>query len=189
MKRPIIFALAAIMAATSVSVLAGCGSSGQKSDTKSAAATEAAASSGNAAGSTIAAADTVFTFNGASIELNTDIQAVVQVLGDPSEITEQTTCHGTQGGNDKTYKYDGFTITTYPKDNQDFVMEINVTSPAIPTAKGVKVGDTADAVKAAYGENYDAIAAYYAYKTDDGKSIQFLIPNGTVEEIDYYYDV
>ncbi len=190
MKRLIMIAMAAMMAATSVLALAGCGSSEKKSDgtNTSSAATEAAAAN-QAGGGAISADDTVFTYNGASVELNTDINGVVQALGEPNEITEQTTCHGTQGGNDKTYKYNDFTITTYPKDGQDLVLEVNVTSPNAPTKKGIKVGDTADAVKAAYGDKYEAIAAYYAYKTGDGKSIQFLIPNGTVEEIDYYYDV
>lgn len=188
MKRPIIFALAAVMAATSVCALAGCGSSDTQSEAASAAVTESTAA-GNGSGSAVTAADTVFTYNGVSVELNTEIAPVIEALGEPIDTAAQTTCHGTQGGNDVTYKYEDFTITTYPKDGKELVLEVNITSPNAPTAKGIKVGDTADAVKAAYGDKYEAIAAYYAYKTDDGKSIQFLIPNGTVEEIDYYYDV
>lgn len=185
MKRLMMIALAAAMAATSAGALAGCGSSESSAKTESSTVTETSA---GAADSAVSAADTVFTYNGVSVELNSDASAALASLGEPLETSSQLTCHGTEG-DDKTFKYTDFTINTYPLDGQDRVLEIVVTSPNAPTSKGIKVGDTAEAVKAAYGDKFDAVGTYYAYKTGDGKSIQFLIVNDVVEEIDYYYDV
>lgn len=191
MKRPIIFVLTALMAASSVCALAGCGGKDSSSASGAAASTAPASvaeTSGAAAASSIAAEDTVFTYNGVSVELNGDAQAAIDALGEPVSTSSQATCHGTEG-DDKTYVYDGFSVNTYPKDGQDRVLEVVVTSSDIPTAKGVKVGDSLDAVKAAYGDGYRQVAAYYAYETNDGKSIQFAVVDNLVTEIDYYYDV
>ena len=191
MKRPFIFIVTALMAASSVCALAGCGTE-KTSSASGAAATTAAATaadtSGAASASSVSAEDTLFSYNGVTVELDGDAQAAIDALGEPISTSSQATCHGTEG-DDKTFVYDGFSINTYPRDGQDRVLEIVVNSADVPTTKGVKVGDGIDAVKAAYGDGYREVGAYYAYETEDGKSIQFMINNDAVTEIDYYYDV
>ena len=193
MKRPVIFAVAALMAAASVCAMAGCGSKTEtaKAGSAAASAVETTAAAGGeasqaAAGGSVTEADGIATINGIAVELNGDAAAVVDQLGEYT-LTSQTTCHGTEG-DDKTYTYEGFVVNTYPLDGEDRVLEIVIKSADIPTSKGIKVGDTVEAVKAAYGEGKSG-GMYVAYDTAEKKSVQFVVENGVVTEIDYYYDV
>lgn len=38
------------------------------------------------------------------------------------------------------------------------------------------------------GSDYTELGLYYAYDTGNGKSLQFYVEDGTVMEIDYYYE-
>ena len=116
------------------------------------------------------------------------VSDIVEALGEPKDVSSQTTCHGTEG-EDKTYTYDGFTIMTYPKDGKDLVLEVNISSADIASSKGVKVGDPVSAVTAAYGEPSKKVGVYYSYSTADNKSLQFMVENDVVTEIDYFYTV
>ena len=187
MKRTLISVTAAALAVTSVLAFAGCGKNEQSSaDT---AATTAAAQETTAAQAqgVIPESDTVFTYNGAKVELNTPIDDMLAALGQANEVSSQLSCHGE--GEDKTYSYNGFTVNSYPLNGKDYVMEVVVNEAGIPTSKGVAVGDTVSKVTEAYGNNYKAVGVYYSYDAGNKKSMQFLIENDTVTEIDYFYTV
>ncbi len=190
MKRTIAIIAASALVLTSAVALAGCGSEESSADTQAttvAAATEAQQSSEQTSGAAISAEDAVFTYNGVSVELNGSIDEAVAALGEPIDISSQLSCHGE--GEDKTYTYGGFIVNSYPLNGEDRVLEIVINSDSIPTSKGVQVGDPVSKVTEAYGENYKKVGVYYAYDAGDGKSLQFLVENDTVTEIDYYYDV
>lgn len=187
MKRTLISVTAAALAVTSVLAFAGCGKNEQSSaDT---AATTAAAQETTAAQAqgVIPESDTVFTYNGAKVELNTPIDDMLAALGQANEVSSQLSCHGE--GEDKTYSYNGFTVNSYPLNGKDYVMEVVVNEAGIPTPKGVAVGDPVSKVTEAYGNNYKAVGVYYSYDAGNKKSLQFLIENDTVTEIDYFYTV
>ena len=189
MKRSFVVIVSALIAAASVCSLAGCGSK-EASQAQSAAASAAssavaAADAGNGAFSDT---DVVANIKGVNVELNTEIEPIVEALGEPKDVSSQTTCHGTEG-EDKTYTYDGFTIMTYPKDGKDLVLEVNISSADIASSKGVKVGDPVSAVTASYGEPSKKVGVYYSYSTADNKSLQFMVENDVVTEIDYFYTV
>lgn len=132
------------------------------------------------------AADTNFVYNGVTVALNGDMNNILPLLGEPVSVESQTSCHGV--GDDKTFLYDSFVINTYPVGNKDCVLEIIVSDAGVQTAKGIRVGSNESDVIAAYGEDYSKRGMYYAYETSDGKSLQFFMQNGTVTEVDYYYD-
>ena len=67
------------------------------------------------------------------------------------------------------------------------VLEITVTSPGIATAKGVKVGDSASQVVAAYGSGYREQGSYLTY-TSSNRLLQFFMDGGIVSEIDYFFN-
>ncbi len=186
MKKMTMLLTAAILTLTMLFSLTGCGSEktdAEKNDTKPAettAATEAAAGA-------IASQDLVFTYNGVSVELNSDADTAVAALGEASDVSSQLSCHGE--GDDKTYTYNGFVLNTYPLDGKDRVLEVVINAAGIPTAKGVQVGDPVSAVTDAYGDGYREVGMYYAYEDGDKKSLQFFIQDGKVQEISYYYDV
>ena len=133
------------------------------------------------------ASDTVFVTQGKSVALVSDMSGVLSSLGNANSVESQLSCHGV--GEDKTYNYNGFVINTYPLNNKDYVMEVVVNSSNISTPKGIHIGSSEADVIAAYGSGYNTVGCYYSYETGDGKSIQFFIDNGTVSEIDYYYNV
>lgn len=190
MKRILISLTAAALALTSAISLAGCGSNESSSSKKDTSSSSAAASSKvdeSSSSAAVSANEVKFTYNGAAVELNTEIDAMVSALGDPIDISSQMSCHGE--GEDKTYTYDGFVVNSYPRDGKDYVMEIVVSNAGIPTSKGIEVGSSAADVVAAYGMGYKEIGVYYAYDAGDKMSLQFYIENDAVKEIDYYYNV
>lgn len=186
MKRSMIILASAVIALTSVAALAGCGSNNAESQPAATVAVETLVATTPAA-SSIAAEDAVFSYNGASVALNTDADAAVASLGEALEVGSQTSCHGV--GEDKTYTYQGFILNTYPLDGKDMVLEVVIKDAGIPTSKGVQVGDSVSKVTETYGENFKKVGMYYSYSAGEKMSLQFFIENDTVKEIDYYYDV
>ncbi len=191
MKRILVSLTAAALALTSAVSLAGCGSnesSSSKKDTSSSSASAASkADESSSSAASVTANEVKFTYNGATVELNTPIDTMLSALGDPIEITSQMSCHGE--GEDKTYTYDGFLVNSYPRDGKDYVMEILVKNAGIPTSKGIEVGSSATDVINAYGMGYKEVGVYYAYDAGNKMSLQFYIENDAVKEIDYYYNV
>lgn len=189
--KKICFILTAAIAIASAVSFAGCGSANTGSTASGSEATSAAESvetTASLSGSDgLKADDVVFELNGAKVELNGDADAAVEALGKAKDVSSQLSCHGE--GEDKTYTYDGFVLNTYPLEGKDHVLEIVINSKDIPTSKGVKIGDPVSAVTDAYGTGYKEIGLYYAYDADGGKSLQFFIQDGAVQEISYYYDV
>ena len=134
-----------------------------------------------------AASDAVFVYNDRQVVLNSDMDTVLAALGEANSMTTAPSCIGV--GEDKTYHYDGFTVTTYPRGDKDYVMEIKVLDAAIATAKGIRLGSTMDDMTAAYGSGYRTFGYICAYRTNDNKSLQFFVEDGVITEISYAYKV
>lgn len=199
MKKIIITATAAVLTLGTALSLTGCGSQQSPGSTETtaeaaqttAAATEAATTQAETtaenAQTTFDPESAVFNYNDYKITLNGKMDEIKDKLGEAKSVDSQLSCHGE--GEDKTYTYEGFTINTYPLDGEEHILEINITEKGIPTDKGVEVGDSADKVTELYGTGYKEVGLYYAYDAGDKKSLQFLIEDGKVTEIDYYYNV
>lgn len=134
-----------------------------------------------------AASDAVFVYNDRQVALNSDMDTVLASLGEANSMTTAPSCIGV--GEDKTYHYDGFTVTTYPRGDKDYVMEIKVLNAAIATAKGIRLGSSMDDMTAAYGSGYRTFGYICAYQTNDNKSLQFFVEDGVITEISYAYKV
>ena len=191
MKRILVSLTAAALALTSAVSLAGCGSN-ESSSAKVASSSSSAASSkveeSTSSAASITADDVKFTYNGATVELNSEASSAIEALGDYLDVSSELSCHGK--GEDMTYTYDGFTVTSYPDSNGvNRVLEIVINTEGKPTNKGIRVGSSVSDVVAAYGNGYKEIGVYYAYDAGGKKSLQFYIENDTVKEIDYYYNV
>ena len=192
MKRITFSLTATILALASVAAFTGCGNNNQSSTATATAASTAAVQATTAVATTqnapsISADDVVFSYNGTSVTLNTPISDMLTTLGEANDVSSQLSCHGE--GEDKTYTYNGFIVNSYPLNGEDYVMQVVVTQAGIPTSKGVSVGDPVSKLTEAYGDGYKAVGVYYSYDADDKKSLQFLIENDTVSEIDYCYSV
>ena len=113
--------------------------------------------------------------------------AVLAALGDPQDKLEAKSC--VHEGYDRIYYYSGFEVNTQPTaDGREVIVSVYLTDDSVTTAEGVRIGDTLDAVKAAYGDA-EAVAGVCSYaKTDGGVTVtvNFLIDgDGHVSSIYY----
>lgn len=106
-----------------------------------------------------------------------------ETLGDPISTSEAPSCM--YSGFDIIYEYDGFTLQTNQQSEDEIVCIITVEDSKYPTAKGIKVGDTADAVKDAYGDPADESDYYLVYETADNYDLSFSLSDGHVTVIEY----
>ncbi len=187
MKKYLVYFVSALLIMSTAAALTSCGSEEKKSEPKSSAQTTSATEDKSDDEAAISADDLAFTYNDVKVELDGDADAAVEALGEYQDVSSQLSCHGE--GDDKTYTYDGFVLNTYPKDGADRVLEIVIKNEGIPTSKGIEIGASVDDVTEAYGDGYRQVGLYYAYEDGNGKSLQFLVEDDTVKEIDYYYDV
>lgn len=104
-------------------------------------------------------------------------------LGEPTSVSEAPSCH--YEGMDTVYVYDGFSVQTYRNGDADAIAVITVESDAYPTAKGIKVGDTAEAVAKAYGDPVEETKYYAVYNPTDKVTLTFELDNDTVAVILY----
>ncbi len=108
--------------------------------------------------------------NGKTYYLREDSAELLAVLGDDYEFSEIVSC--VYSGMDKTYAYPGVTVNTVPVDGKDVIEMITLTGDAYETLRGVKTGESMDAITAAYGEEYfdDGYITYSL--TNDPEDIQ-----------------
>ena len=128
--------------------------------------------------------DLVAVVKGKSVALNENMSNVLAKLGKANEVVSEASCRGV--GEDKTYKYNGFTVLAVPFDGVDKVCAVTLLSGSTP--KGVSVGDSESKVTQVYGNNYKKVGKFINYSVGD-KSLMFLVKDGKVVEIDYNYDI
>lgn len=93
-------------------------------------------------------------------------------------------------GLDKVFSYDGYEVTTYPKEDGDYIQDINISSDSIKTDKNVGVGSTLEELEKVYGSDYTLSGKMYQYYQDDNsKYMYFFILNDVVQYYGYGIDV
>lgn len=121
--------------------------------------------------------------NGVAVNIGGELTAdMLKKLGDPSEKTESPNC--VYEGAVYDYIYTGFSLQVNQQEGKNTLLMATITDPEYTTDKGVKIGDTADAVKKAYGAATEGNNYYLVY-AKDGFEVTFNLNNGTVEEIVY----
>jgi hypothetical protein len=185
----------ALLAALSV-LLSACSQPAQPSTAPSASAAvetgtpEPSATETAAEPAALAEDDIAFALDGAQYRIKTDIQPLLSALGPDYVLDAAPSCLFT--GEDKTFTYPDVLITTNPIDGKDIIDEIDLTSNKYATARGIRVGDTVEQVKAAYGDNCTddgyIVTYFLSGVKDDLKSPQlyFVITDGKVETIGFY---
>lgn len=128
-----------------------------------------------------AAAD--ITLKGVPLNIGGELtDEMMNELGEPNEQTESPNC--VYEGAVYDYLYDGFSLQVNQQESKNTLLMITITDTEYATDKGVKIGDTADAVKEAYGTATEE-SKYYLVYAADGFDVTFHLNNGTVEEIVY----
>lgn len=123
--------------------------------------------------------------NGFKIELGTDINEVVEQLGEPDDYVQARSC--LHDGDDKIYTYGGVIIYTYPEGKKDIVYIVEYTGKE-KTPSGIGVGSTLSDIEMAYGKNYVEDAFYTTYKLEDNATISFQFDNKKVAYIEFYME-
>ncbi len=88
------------------------------------------------------------------------------------------------GGNDKVYNFKVFELTAYFDEDEERVYSIYFIDPNLPTAEGLRLGDTVDDMISLYGESYEAEGTAYTYTR--GETLLIIITkNDIVVSIEY----
>ena len=120
--------------------------------------------------------------NGAVVIVNDNMADALADLGEPQSYFEAESC--AFDGLDKTYTYPGFVITTRPDGELDFINSIRLTDDSVTTQEGAYIGNTADQVKAIYGDTEDDLESALYY-TDAYTTLSFILEDGVVISIEY----
>lgn len=133
--------------------------------------------------------DLGFPYEGQEFKLLSDVTVLLAAVGEGYAETAAPSC--SFEGEDKNFKYAGLEIMTNPIDGKDLINEIVVTTSDFVTPRGIKVGDSKDAVIAAYGEGYDdqGILTYVVsgdFEDYESDRMFICIKDGKVEYISYF---
>ena len=156
-------------------MLALCACGGKKIEGGEGNKTEASAQASATGGYT-------FTSNGATIVIDAAAADTIAKLGTPIEQYEAPSC--AFGDLDKVWTYSGFRVDTYQIDGVDYFLDVVFTDDSVATAEGVRVGDSLDAVKSAYGEPTTVDSTQAVYEKDQMK-LTFLLNGDSVKSIQY----
>ncbi len=133
--------------------------------------------------------DLCLAIDGVKYDIRTDSAPLLAALGDDYEFSEQISC--IYEGMDKSFTYDGLTISTVPVDGKDIIEMFTITNDKYKTERGITVGASLEDVIAAYGDRYfdDGYITYTASNDMTKISeprIQFYMLDGSVKEIYIY---
>lgn len=124
-----------------------------------------------------------FDYKGVSISVGTDIETILDKIGEPSSLFEDPSCAGQ--GTDFVYRYSGVDIYTSPsKDSDKAISTILIVSDEVETPEGITIGSTQEDVEAAYGTDYSESNGMLTYEKG-GMKLGILIKGGVVDSIQY----
>ncbi|MDR1704835.1 MAG: hypothetical protein LBS19_09170 [Clostridiales bacterium] len=126
----------------------------------------------------------VFRFNNTDIIMGGAADPIIEALGEPREVFEETSC--AFDGIDRFLYYNDFQLNTFPLDGADYVWSVNFLTDSAETQEGLYVGSTLDKMLEIYGDGYERENEMYRYKKN-GTELAVLTENGEVIQITYYW--
>ena len=124
-----------------------------------------------------------FTYSDYQFGVGMAVDSVLQTLGEASDKETSASC--AFGGLDTTYYYSSIQISTNDEDGYEKIYSIYLEDDLVSTEKGVCVGNTADQVKAAYGEPGQDSGESCLIYAKDGMYLKFNLKDGKVSSITY----
>lgn len=116
------------------------------------------------------------------IEMDAEAAPLVAKLGEPVSYFEAPSC--AFEGIDKMYTYNGFELDTYPLNDKDYVSAVIFKDDIVSTPEGVSIGDPAEAITAAYGEDMTEEKGMIVYEKD-GMKLCFIAAGDSIVSIEY----
>lgn len=123
-----------------------------------------------------------FTVNNLTFELGSEFNA--EDYGEYVDYSETSSC--AFDGLDKTYTYDHYEITTYPKEDKDYIYSIYFLDLDVKTSEGVAIDDSKDKMIETYGDKHEEEDGFYIY-TKDKTQLRFGLQNDKIISIEYLY--
>ena len=129
-----------------------------------------------------------FVIDGVTVTPGAKAKDVLSALSSRNPtVSAKGSCLGGVDGEDVRYVYSGFYIETFRLSEGHADEEIRwicFTDDSVTTQRGIKIGSTADEVKAEYGTNASATDTLLAYQSS-GTELRFKLRDGSVIEISY----
>lgn len=123
----------------------------------------------------------VFRAGDCTISMGQDMADVLSALGEPHSYFEAASC--AFEGLDKTYTWSGFSVTTRPDGDKDYVNDVLLTDDSVTTPEGLYIGASRSDITAVYGEGETQGAALNY--TQSGVTLSFILDGDTVISIEY----
>lgn len=120
--------------------------------------------------------------NSFALSIDRDMKDVLAALGEPLSYFEAASC--AFEGLDKTYTYAGFTVTTRPDGDKDYVNCVYLTDDSLTTPEGLYIGAAARDVLDCYGtpnQQTDTLISYVSGNT----VLNFILKDSAVISIEY----
>lgn len=151
-KRVISILVSSMLAA---SLLAGCGSAETPAGNPESAPavseeTPVQESSQQAVTEAVTDPGYVYSQSGVDVAVNGLMSPIVDAWGEPDKYFESESC--AFQGMDKVYTYGSVVINTYPENDKDYVLTIELKDDTITTAEGIYIGSSKADVVATYGD-------------------------------------
>jgi hypothetical protein len=124
-----------------------------------------------------------FTYNGTQFGVDMAMDGVLTKLGEPKDKAVSASC--AFGGEDTVYYYTSIQISTNDEQGYERIYSIYLEDDLVSTEKGICKGNTADQVKAAYGEPDAASSDACLIYSKDGMKLRFNLKDGVVSSIVY----
>lgn len=149
MKKKVLSIMLSCM--LSLSILAGCGSSEAPAASNAAPAESQSQSSSTEIKDNTPVADPgyVYTQDGVEVAVKALMEPITAAWGEPDKYFESESC--AFQGMDKVYTYGSVVISTYPENDKDYVLTIELKDDTITTAEGIYIGSSKADVTATYG--------------------------------------
>ena len=122
------------------------------------------------------------TKDGTDIVIDAEFEQFKSALGQEKSCFESPSC--AFGDLDKIWNYGGFDVYTYQLDKIDYVSSVIIKDDTVCTPEKIYVGDTAEAVIAAYGTPATQDSKQLVYEKDKMKLV-FMLSSDIVTQIQY----
>ncbi len=123
-----------------------------------------------------------FTLGTESLYVHAPMEDLAESLGEPTSYFESQSC--AFQGLDKVYTYGSVIVRTYPEDDNDFILSIELKDDSVTTDEGVCIGDTKDTVLSVYGEAAEENDSSLVYKKGES-TLTFIFDGEEVSAITY----